>query len=49
VVTFSISQMNTVHDAVEHRLRERPKFERFFVEDRLNGFIWRTSRETSGT
>ncbi|MCK5317962.1 MAG: hypothetical protein KAJ55_08610, partial [Anaerolineales bacterium] len=48
VVTFSISQMNTVQDAVEHRLRERPKFERFFVEDRLNGFFVKNLENVQG-
>ncbi|TET71000.1 DUF3320 domain-containing protein, partial [Candidatus Bathyarchaeota archaeon] len=48
VVTFSISQMNTVQDAVERRLRERPKFERFFVEDRLNGFFVKNLENVQG-
>ena len=48
VVTFSISQMNTVQDAVERRLRERPEFERFFVEDRLNGFFVKNLENVQG-
>ncbi|UCH57955.1 MAG: DNA/RNA helicase, partial [Candidatus Bathyarchaeota archaeon] len=48
VVTFSLSQMNTVQDAVERRLRDRPKFERFFVEDRLNGFFVKNLENVQG-
>jgi hypothetical protein len=48
VVTFSISQMNTVQDAVENRLRERPKFEKFFVEDRMNGFFVKNLENVQG-
>jgi hypothetical protein len=48
VVTFSISQMNTVQDAVERRLRERPEFERFFVEDRLHGFFVKNLENVQG-
>ncbi|KON31136.1 hypothetical protein AC482_01795 [miscellaneous Crenarchaeota group-15 archaeon DG-45] len=48
VVTFSISQMNTVQDVVERRLRERPGFERFFVEDRLNGFFVKNLENVQG-
>jgi len=48
VVTFSLSQMNTVHDIIESRLRERPKFEKFFVEDRLNGFFVKNLENVQG-
>ena len=48
VVTFSISQMNTVQDAVERRLSERPDFERFFVEDRLHGFFVKNLENVQG-
>ena len=48
VVTFSISQMNTVHDAVESRLREHPEFESFFKEDRLNGFFVKNLENVQG-
>jgi len=48
VVTFSLSQMNTVQDAVEARLRERPKFEKFFVEDRLDGFFVKNLENVQG-
>ncbi len=48
VVTFSISQMNTVQDAVDHRLRDKPKFERFFIEDRLHGFFVKNLENVQG-
>lgn len=48
VVTFSLSQMNTVQDAVEARLRERPRFEKFFVEDRLDGFFVKNLENVQG-
>jgi hypothetical protein len=48
VVTFSLSQMNTVQDTVEARLRERPKYEKFFVEDRLDGFFVKNLENVQG-
>ena len=48
VVTFSISQMNTVQDAVERHLSERPDFQRFFVEDRLQGFFVKNLENVQG-
>jgi hypothetical protein len=33
---------------VENRLRERPKFEKFFVEDRLNGFFVKNLENVQG-
>jgi len=48
VVTFSISQMNTVQDVIESRLRERPEFEKFFKEDRLNGFFVKNLENVQG-
>ena len=48
VVTFSIAQMNTVQDSVESRIRERPEFEKFFVEDRLNGFFVKNLENVQG-
>ncbi|MBC8225245.1 DUF4011 domain-containing protein [Candidatus Bathyarchaeota archaeon] len=48
VVTFSLSQMNTVQDTVEARLRERPRFEKFFVEDRLDGFFVKNLENVQG-
>jgi hypothetical protein len=48
VVTFSLSQMNTVQDTIEARLRERPKFEKFFVEDRLDGFFVKNLENVQG-
>jgi hypothetical protein len=40
--------MNTVQDEVERRLRDRPEFERFFVEDRLNGFFVKNLENVQG-
>jgi hypothetical protein len=48
VVTFSIAQMNIVQDAVERRLRERPEYEDFFKEDRLNGFFVKNLENVQG-
>ncbi len=48
VVTFSIAQMNTVQDTVEERLRDRPEFEDFFQEDRLNGFFVKNLENVQG-
>jgi len=48
VVTFSIAQMNTVQDTVEARLHERPEFEDFFQEDRLNGFFVKNLENVQG-
>jgi len=48
VVTFSISQMNTVQNEVERRLLDRPEYERFFVEDRLNGFFVKNLENVQG-
>ncbi len=48
VVTFSIAQMETVEEAIESRLRERPEFERFFTEDRLEGFFVKNLENVQG-
>jgi hypothetical protein len=48
VVTFSISQMNTVQDAIESHLRDNPEFEPFFKEDRLNGFFVKNLENVQG-
>ncbi|MCW3992699.1 MAG: DUF4011 domain-containing protein [Candidatus Bathyarchaeota archaeon] len=48
VVTFSISQMNTIQDAVERRLSERPDYQRSFVEDRLHGFFVKNLENVQG-
>jgi hypothetical protein len=48
VVTFSLSQMNTVQDSIETRLRRQPNFERYFVEDRLNGFFVKNLENVQG-
>ena len=48
VVTFSIAQMETVEEAIERRLREEPEFERFFKEDRLEGFFVKNLENVQG-
>ena len=48
VVTFSISQMETVEEAIERRLREHPEFEHFFKEDRLEGFFVKNLENVQG-
>ena len=48
VVTFSIAQMETIEDAIERRLNERPEFEQFFREDRLEGFFVKNLENVQG-
>ncbi|MCJ7635153.1 DUF3320 domain-containing protein [Candidatus Bathyarchaeota archaeon] len=48
VVTFSIAQMEAVEDALERRLREHPELERFFEEDRLQGFFVKNLENVQG-
>ena len=48
VVTFSIAQMETVEEAIERCLREEPEFERFFKEDRLEGFFVKNLENVQG-
>lgn len=48
VVTFSISQMETVEEAIESRLREQPEYEHFFKEDRLEGFFVKNLENVQG-
>jgi DNA replication protein DnaC len=48
VVTFSIAQMETVEEAIEHRLREHPEYEHFFKEDRLEGFFVKNLENVQG-
>lgn len=48
VITFNISQMNTIQDAIERRLRDHPEYEAFFVEDRLQGFFVKNLENVMG-
>ncbi len=48
VVTFSIAQMETVQEAIERRIVERPEFEHFFQEDRLEGFFVKNLENVQG-
>ncbi|MGD0644841.1 MAG: DUF3320 domain-containing protein [Candidatus Bathyarchaeia archaeon] len=48
VVTFSIAQMETVEEAIDRRLKEQPKFEPFFKEDRLEGFFVKNLENVQG-
>jgi hypothetical protein len=48
VVTFSISQMETVDEAIERRRRQHPEFEHFFKEDRLEGFFVKNLENVQG-
>jgi superfamily I DNA and/or RNA helicase len=48
VVTFSIAQMETVEETVERRIVEQPEFERFFQEDRLEGFFIKNLENVQG-
>ncbi|MBS7637464.1 hypothetical protein KEJ49_01025, partial [Candidatus Bathyarchaeota archaeon] len=48
VITFNISQMNTIQDVIEQRLRDHPEYERFFVEDRLQGFFVKNLENVMG-
>lgn len=48
VVTFSIAQMETIEDVIEKRLNEKPEFEPFFREDRLEGFFVKNLENVQG-
>jgi hypothetical protein len=48
VVTFSIAQMNKIQDIIDQKLKSRPDFEEFFVEDRLNGFFVKNLENVQG-
>jgi len=48
VVTFSIAQMETVEEAIDRRLKERPDFEPFFKEDRMEGFFVKNLENVQG-
>jgi len=48
VVTFSIAQMDAVEEAIERRRRQQPEYERFFKEDRLEGFFVKNLENVQG-
>ncbi len=48
VMTFSISQMNTVRDEIESRFAEKPGHEKFLQEDRLRGFFVKNLENVQG-
>jgi hypothetical protein len=48
VMTFSISQMNTVKDEIEARLAENPEYEKLLQEDRLRGFFVKNLENVQG-
>lgn len=48
VVTFNLSQMNTIQDIIERRRAENPEFEQFFVENRLHGFFVKNLENVQG-
>lgn len=48
IVTFSISQMYAVEEAIEQQLRNNPDFEQFFKEDRLEGFFVKNLENVQG-
>lgn len=48
VVTFSIAQMDAVQEAIDRRLEAQPEFDRFFKEDRLEGFFIKNLENVQG-
>ena len=48
VVTFNLAQMTTIEDEIELRRRTQPEFERFFKEDRLEGFFVKNLENVQG-
>jgi hypothetical protein len=48
VVTFSVTQMETIAEAIDRRLKEQPEFEKFFIEDRLEGFFVKNLENVQG-
>jgi very-short-patch-repair endonuclease/DNA polymerase III delta prime subunit len=48
VVSFSLSQSNTIEDLVEKMRKEHPEFEKFFAEDRLEGFFVKNLENVQG-
>ncbi len=48
VVTFSIAQMSAIEDRVEQLRRNHPELERYFAEDRLEGFFVKNLERVQG-
>ena len=48
VVTFSMAQMEAVEEAIERCRKEQPEYERFFKEDRLEGFFVKNLENVQG-
>ena len=48
VVTFSIAQMKAIDEAIDRRLKEQPEFDKFFKEDRLEGFFVKNLENVQG-
>jgi hypothetical protein len=48
VVTFSMAQMEAVDEAILLRRKEQPEYERFFKEDRLEGFFVKNLENVQG-
>jgi very-short-patch-repair endonuclease len=48
VVTLSLAQKEAVEDAIELKLKERTEYERFFREDRLQGFFVKNLETVQG-
>lgn len=48
VVAFSQAQMTAIDDAIERRLRQQPLFDRFFRDDRLEGFFVKNLENVQG-
>lgn len=48
VVAFSLAQMNAIEDRIEQLLRENPELQRYFKEDRLEGFFVKNLENVQG-
>lgn len=48
VVAFSVSQMEAIQDRIELLLREHPELEKYFAEDRLEGFFVKNLENVQG-
>lgn len=48
VVTFSIAQMEAIEEAIDQRIKAQPDFEKFFKEDRLEGFFVKNLENVQG-
>lgn len=48
VVAFSVAQMNAIEDRIERLRRDRPELERYFADDRLEGFFVKNLENVQG-